>query len=757
MLTLKNIKKIYKNNDLVNVALNNVNLNFKKSEFVSILGPSGSGKTTLLNVIGGLDYYTKGDLIINGKSTKDFTDSNWDCYRNSCVGFIFQNYNLIENITVYKNVELSLSLSGIKNKKNLVFKALKNVGLKKEMNKKVNELSGGQKQRVAIARALVNDPDIILADEPTGALDSKTSTQIMEIIKKISSDKLVIMVTHNEVLAKQYSSRIIEIKDGSIISDSRPFIDEEKPREFKIKKTKMSYLTAIMLSLNNIRTKKVRTFLTSLASSIGIIGIALILSVSNGFKKQIDSYEKDAISSFPIIITNQKDPLTVDYEINNEDASSIYPYSNDDNSNALNGRITSDFLNYLDKLNDEYLNSISYYRLNNLNMLTFNGNSYNTLNNETINLVELPSNFNNSSLKENYDLIKGKLPTKSEEVVLITDNKNRVDKSVLDALLGNVTNNVNFDDILGKELKLINNDDFYEKITDDVYVKNVINKNLYENKNNKTLRIVGILKEKSEGDITQNNGGFSFISGVSKIGYTKELTNYVITHNRNSKIVKSQTNSMGIVFMGGMGFKTAGITKDMALTMLGLDNVPYAIYIYPRDFNGKDKIISYLNKYNDGKSANQKLIYHDYSKEISSLSKKILDAIATILILFSSISLVASSIMIGIIIYVSVIERTKEIGILKALGARKKDILRVFNSEGLIIGLSSGIFGILITKVLLVLVNYVLTSLTGLNNVAILSSYHAVLLIILITTLTLTAGIIPSLIASKKQPVEALK
>ncbi len=758
MLTLKNIKKIYKSGNLISEVLHDVNLNFEKNEFVTILGPSGSGKTTLLNIIGGLDCYTKGDLIINGKSTKRFTNENWDSYRNSCVGFIFQDYNLIEHISVYKNVELSLTLSGIKNKKKLVLDALNKVGLEKHMHKKPHELSGGQMQRVAIARALVNDPDIILADEPTGALDSKTSIQIMKIIKEISKNKLVIMVSHNEKLARKYSSRIIKIKDGIVTSDSNVVVGSKKSENFIMKKTKMSFITAIILSLNNIKTKRVRSALTSLAASVGIIGIALILSITNGFKKQIDNYEKDTISLFPIVIANKTKQIS-DEKVKSNNLSStsknnklqVYDFQN--KSEFFENKITPEYLNHIEKINKRYLNNISYFRVNKFNMVTFNGTNYNEVN-DNINFIELPSAFKEESyIREKYDLLKGNYPLKSDEVVLIVDDKNRIDKNLLSFLIANFKDEVDFNDVIGKELKLINNDDFYKRVTDDVFVKNNINKDLYENKNNKVIKIVGILKNKNDSDMN----GIDDLNNVSKIGYLKGLVDDVVNSNLNSAIIKSQINSSGVVFMGGISFETAGITKEMSLTMLGKDDIPSTIYIYPKDFNSKEKIINHLNLYNVGKMVPEKILYDDYAKEMGDLSKSIVDAIAIVLIAFCSISLVVSSIMIGIITYVSVVERTKEIGILRSLGARKKDILRVFNAEAFIIGALSGIFGIGISKFLLIFVNKILYDLTGLENVALLKYHHAFLLVTLSIILTLISAFIPSLIASKKEPVKALK
>lgn len=774
MLELKHITKSYKTGDFKQVVLNNVSLKFRKNEFVMILGPSGSGKTTLLNIIGGLDRYDSGNLIINGKSTKKFKDKNWDAYRNACVGFVFQNYNLISHISVYKNVEMALTLSGTSasKKKKMVMDALKKVGLERHANKKPSQLSGGQMQRVAIARALVNNPDIILADEPTGALDSKTSVKIMNLIKEISKDKLVIMVTHNDELAKRYANRTIKLKDGNIISDSNPLNkNNEKNSKFKIRKTKMSFLSAISLSLNNIKTKKGRTFLTAFASSIGIIGIALILSISNGFNKQIDKYEKNTMSSFPIAISSVVSTLDEEGLEDNKNAFSgnseypkedvLYTYSPDENSKVHQNKITDDYVNYLNDIDDGLLSAISYFRMTNFNLITTNGTDYQTINTGSINLSELPLDLSrNSYLEDNYDLLSGSYPESYTDVVLIVDSKNRIDKSVLEALyIDSNKEKVNFDEVVGKEFKVVSNDDYYTKITDEVFTTNKASMDMY-NKSDITLRITGIVRGKKDNalasimDALQESMGSSLLS---KIGYSSGLIEKIVEENKESDIVKAQEKSSGVVFMGGLSFDSAGITKDEALTMLGASTTPVAINIYPNSFDNKDEIIKYLDDYNKNKSDEDKIIYTDYAQQISSLSSSIMDGITIVLIAFCSISLVVSSIMIGIITYISVLERTKEIGILRSLGARKKDITRVFNAETLIIGVISGVVAIVITLVLLIPINKVLYNLTDLKNVGVLNPAHAVILVIISVLLTLIGGFIPSKSAAKKDPVEALR
>lgn len=772
MLILKNVKKTYKTKNSAQIALDDVNLNFRKNEFVAIVGPSGSGKTTLLNIIGGLDNYDTGDLIINGKSTKDFRGNKWDYYRNSCVGFIFQNYNLVNHISVYQNVELALTLSNSKNKKKKVIDALKKVGLEKHASKKPNELSGGQMQRVAIARALVNNPEIILADEPTGALDSKTSINIMELIKGLSKDKLVIMVTHNNDLAKKYANRIIELKDGNITKDSNPVNTNEVNNNFKIKKTKMNFKAAISLSLNNLKTKKGRTFLTAFASSIGIIGIALILSISNGFKKQIEEYEKSTMSSFPITISSITSTVNEEDSKGNRNAfddmndypkeNVLYPYFADESKKVHVNKITQDYVDYLSNMNNDLLSAVSYFTVTNFNLITTdNGNNFKTIGTSSINLSSLPISLNDKSyLTDNYDLLCGSYPTSVYDVVLIVDSKNRVDKSLLNALfIDSSKEKIDYNEIVGKEFKVVNNDNYYTKITDDLFMKNEPSKKMYD-ESNITLKIAGIVRAKkgnalaSITDTTLDSMGSSM---VSKIGYSNELINKIVDENNESIIVKAQNNSSVIVFMGGISYEEANITKEEALTMLGASNVPTSINIYPNSFESKDEIINYLNKYNEDKTNDNKIIYIDYAKQVSDLSKGIMDGITIILVAFSSISLIVSSIMIGIITYISVLERTKEIGILRSLGARKKDITRVFNVETLIIGIISSVIAILITLVLLIPTNVIIYDLTGLKNVGILNPVHAVILVIISVLLTLVGGFIPAKSASKKDPVEALR
>ena len=758
MLELKNIKKSYKTGDFVQHALKGVSLKFRTEEFVAILGPSGSGKTTLLNIVGGLDRYDTGDLIINEKSTKDFKDKNWDSYRNNCVGFIFQSYNLISHISVLENVEMSTTLSGYskKRRKNMAIDALKKVGLADHIHKKPNQLSGGQMQRVAIARALVNNPDIILADEPTGALDTKTSKQIMDLIKEVAKDKLVIMVTHNPELAKEYATRIIEFKDGEIIKDSKPVTDKEKSTEkFKIKKTAMSYRSAINLSFNNLKTKKGRTFITSLASSIGIIGIALILSLSNGFQIKIDEFEKDTLSQAPILISEQSMDLNSLQQMNNNNNNDleeytkkkkIYPQKTIENSIHLN-KITNEYIEKIENIDSKYIGGLSYTRATNLNLLT-KVNDQATIVDSKIIMSMLPTNIDGTDstvMTDNFEMIYGEKTTNKEDLYLLVDSKNRLSENALKAL-GFEQNEIDFKNIIGKELKVVLNDQYYKEIAGRYIISNDLNE-LYNNEENITLTIKGIIRGKKDNTFAEMSG-----SGVL---FNKSLMDYVIEKNSESSIVKAQQNSNNNI----LTMEPFATEKDKTtmLTYLGAKTAPMTIQIYPKDFESKDKILKVLDNYNKGKSKEDKVIYTDQAKMITSLSGNIMDAITIVLIAFSSISLIVSSIMVGIITYTSVLERTKEIGILRALGARKKDITRVFNAETLIIGFSSGILGIIIARLLIIPTNIIINNLSKLPDVAKLNPIHAVILITISMLLTLIGGLIPARIASKKDPVIALR
>ena len=774
MLELKNINKSYKTGDFVQHALNDVSLKFRKSEFVAILGSSGSGKTTLLNILGGLDRYDSGDLIINNKSTKEFKSVEWDYYRNNCIGFIFQSYNLISHITILENVEMALILSGYKkkNRRKKALDALDKVGLRDHAHKKPNQLSGGQMQRVAIARALVNDPEIILADEPTGALDSVTSVQIMDLIKEIAKDKLVIMVTHNPELAKDYATRIIELKDGKILSDSNPVNDKKSSKEkLTIKKTVLGYGAALKLSFNNIKTKKGRTFLTSFAASIGIIGIALILSLSNGFQIKIDEYEEDTLSQMPITISTQA--MDVDEEVMQEmiegnkehkeyaNKKVVYPRENAMNAVMHVNNINSDYIDYIESMNKDNVSAISYEYGTTLNVVTKKDDG-------TYGLVPTSTNYSMSTtsmtgvmgwslyadkvdgksmLEDNYDILAGSIDKDTPSVVIAVNSRNELDSSTLEQLGFDASDEISFDDILNKEFKVIPNDIYYDKINNH-FVPSTDYEKMYNSDDVITVKVSAIIRGKEDKSSLTQSG----------IYYNSALVNEVINKNKDSEIVEYQ-KQVDYNVLTGQEFDEANstVTKDNILGVLGADVMPAIIYIYPKDFETKDYITDYLDNYNDKKNADTQVLYTDYASLISSLSGSIMDAVTYVLIAFSSISLVVSCIMIAIITYISVLERTKEIGILRALGARGKDITRVFNAETFIIGVCSGVLGLVIAYLLTFPINSLIESLADLPNVANLNPIHALILLIISVSLTVLSGFIPSKMASKKDPVIALR
>lgn len=780
MLELKNIKKSYKTGDFEQHALKGVSLVFDNNEFVSILGASGSGKTTLLNIIGGLDRYDSGDLIINNKSTKKFDDILWDAYRNNCVGFIFQSYNLIGHLSVLENVEMSLTLSGVtaKDKKERALKALERVGLKEHAYKKPNQLSGGQMQRVAIARAIVNDPKVILADEPTGALDTKTSIQVMDLIKEISKEKLVIMVTHNSELANKYATRIIELKDGEVIKDTKPIEPGTNKNEIKIKKTKMSFWTALKLSFNNIKTKKGRTFLTAFASSIGIIGISIILSLSNGFDKQIDKYEKNTFSSFPITISKSSMQMS---ESQMEDLMGavmpgegdypedkvIFPFDLSSYNLLHTNNLNNDYIEYVEDLDDTLISGISYTRATGLNLLVKYDDSVKSVSTSDLSMGVIPKELDTEDfMDEAFDLLEGQLPTEVTDLVLVVDNKNRVDTKILKTLgVSYDEDKIDFSEIIGKEIKLVFNNDYYTSFRG-MYIPNIDYEEMYESENNLTLKIVGIVRAKennylgqiatSVNSLTNMTDAKSMMSttNIGNILYRNDLVEKVISVNSSSDIVEAQ-EKLDVNIMTGEVLNEED--KHNMMVYLGSEDDPYLISIYPKDFASKDIIIEYLDKYNEGKNDEDKIVYNDLASAFVTFGSKIMDAITIVLIAFSAVSLIVSSIMIGIITYISVLERTKEIGILRSLGARKKDISRVFNAETLIVGILSGLIGVIIARLLVFPINIILEDLTGLKNVAILNPWHALLLIAISTLLTLIGGSIPARMASKKDPVIALR
>ena len=850
MLELKKITKVYEVADSKQKALNKIDIKFRQNEFVSILGPSGSGKTTLLNIIGGLDSYTSGDLIINGISTKEYSDRDWDTYRNHRIGFVFQRYNLIPHQTALQNVELALTLSGIgkeeRRKKSIA--VLKKVGLEKQMYKRPNQMSGGQMQRIAIARALVNDPDILLADEPTGALDSETSLQIMDLLSEIAKDRLVIMVTHNPELAVNYSTRIVKLLDGEIIDDSNPFngeeeITEPKNKKKKTSKTSMNFKTAFSLSLNNLMTKKGRTFLTAFAGSIGIIGIALILSLSNGIQEYINKTEEETLSSYPLTISKESVDMSAMLEslAGNQEVEEY----NDDKIHSVNimGDIftsmtseitknnTKDFKEYLesDKTDiKDYVSDIQYtYNItmnlykNDLDKITkvnpttvFDSIGMNTsgissaYNSYLSNYNVFYEMLNNQELLEQqYDLVDGRWPTKYNEVVLTVDKNNRIsdytlyslgilDQEELKEQFNNMTTGkeVNFektsyttDELLNLSFKLVLNTDYYKK-DHGIWVNMSNNEKYMQNliEEAEEIKIVGIIKPNEEAVV----GGSSY----GMVGYTSELTEHLINKINESEITKEQLANPEINVFTGTEFSTqtkfdinnlskeqlayikslsqeelaaymqsysenATSTYEENLSLLGIVDLeePDGIKIYPKDFDSKENIISIIDKYNEDKAEEEQITYSDIVGLMMSSVSTIVNTISSVLIAFVAISLIVSSIMIAIITYISVIERTKEIGILRAIGASKKDISRVFNAETLIEGLSAGILGIVVTIILNIPINIIIKNVVNISNISQLPVIGAIILIIISVLLTVIAGFIPAKIASKKDPVEALR
>ena len=752
MLELKDIKKYYKVGSSTTKALDGVSVAFRKQEFVAILGPSGSGKTTMLNVIGGLDNYDSGDMVINGKSTKSFKDRDWDAYRNNSIGFVFQSYNLISHLGIIDNVELGMTLSGVSKevKRAKAEDALTRVGLADHMHKKPNQLSG--------------------------ALDSETSVQIMKLIQELSNEKLVIMVTHNPELANQYADRIIEFKDGRILKDSNPHIEEQKKDQFELKHTKMSFLTALRLSFNNIRTKKGRTFLTAFASSIGIIGIAIVLSLSTGFQKQIDNTQSETLARFPITIskvTTEQDPSAISTRTKEENFPSTKEVtaklSDADRATHINN-IDQDFLDYLNKIDPELSNNIGYTRSTSLNLLRkvddkveqvsfSNASADNEQTNAMMSAMsastgigvstfpEQLSEENGNFLKDNYDLLQGEYPASANDVVLIVDENNVTNVNALINLGFDIKDGdkVSFDDIVGTTVKLALNDAFYTELPTGNFIPNQDLTAVYDNSANKELKISGILRIKEKSTMNLLSTG---------IAYSDALAQEVIKENKNSAIVKAQKDSDINVMTNE---KIDASTRDSLIDYLGGSDLPNSIMIYPNDFSSKEKILDYLDAYNKGKDRKDQIVYSDLAGTMTQLTGGLMDAITYVLIAFAAISLVTSMIMIGIITYTSVLERTKEIGVLKALGARKKDITRVFDAETCILGIASGALGVLIAWLATFPINAVLYNMTDLENVAQLNPVHGLILILVSTILTMIGGHIPARMAAKKDAAIALR
>lgn len=935
MLELKSITKDYILSDTKVNALKGISVDFREHEFVAILGPSGCGKTTLLNIVGGLDSYTDGDLVIDGISTKEFKSRDWDTYRNQRIGFVFQNYNLIPHLSVLSNVELALTISGVgrKDKRRMSLEALEKVGLSEQVNKRPLQMSGGQMQRVAIARAIVNNPDIILADEPTGALDSQTSVQVMDILKEISKDRLVIVVTHNPELAQKYATRTITLLDGEVTSDSNPVSEEElkalkekatnpdmtaestavceaditdgtgaqvnfdetadvvkcektndgavsadanatdkKIKRYK-KKSSMSFFTSLALSAKNLVTKKLRTALTVFAGSIGIIGIALVLSISNGFSLYMDDLEKTTLSSFPITISD----IAISYDMNEAaetglgsgtfpSSDTVKPYdpSGTAGLEISSNILTDEYFNYIKKMEEDHPDwaaSVAYERKVSMHLIAKNENTsdpYILVDNES---NEMTGSFWQELLADDfvngyYDVLAGRYPQNEFELVLIVDSNNRIKTDTLKALGYSVTavnsaqgeaveyKDIDFTKFIGnssgegaKEFKLVLNDEYYTKNGD--YFTELAKSN-YEsvfNSDGDRLKIVGILRIKQDSDLSFFGSG---------IGYLPSLTEYVLNSSVNSEIVTAQTGSYAdmlsptsdefsfnfdsldkLLIMSNLKisqvalmlaqpkvgiltdeqamsiasnpdasfadifnavktnegstegavnrlsdylFENFGIEKSMLLQMvcpdyvermqqIGAVTTPSSISIYPSTYENKQKIIKYLDAYNEGRTEMEQIHYTDLASTITDNMSEMINIVSYVLIAFAAISLVVSSIMIAIITYISVLERTKEIGVLRSLGARKIDISNVFNAETFIIGGASGIFGVCVAALLNLPINAIINNLVGgmVGNLAKLAPLHGILLVILSIALNVIAGLIPAFIASKKDPVEALR
>lgn len=865
MLEISKICKDYVLKDQTVSALKDIDICFRRSEFVSILGPSGCGKTTLLNIIGGLDRYTSGDLIIDGVSTKEYKDKDWDNYRNHKVGFVFQNYNLIPHQTVLENVEIALTLSGIKKdeRKRRAIEVLEKVGLKDKLKSKPNQLSGGQMQRVAIARALVNDPEIILADEPTGALDSKTSVQIMEILKEISKDKLVVMVTHNPDLAEEYSTRIIRLLDGELKQDTNPYTHEESIKEIEShkaelekdaanndkmsfkkteKKKSMSFFTALALSFKNMLTKKGRTIMVSFAGSIGIIGIALILAVSAGMTGYIENMQSDSLSSYPVSVSC----VAIDYQsaMDNITGGNSTVTTDDDGLTVYNpqdvlirmGRynyMSADFVNYIKDYysNNDKMNMINDYNISyatTMRILTQNSlGAYVAINSSV--MTSAISGVTSSTFFEGlnnqnyvlslYDVVGGEnahYPTNRNEVALVL-NGDSVSTTLLDSLGieysigedGNYTN-LQYEDIIGKTYKLLLNDAYYNAETEQANANfDLLNstdtagsfyqqysqqdlENLYNDENTVELTITCVLQLKDDA------AGSIFSDGIM---YTQDLVEFYRDDCKSSNVVQTlktkYLDSEGNLINGDEPFVNRYIVRiselqqylnmdngmfsyntpnemkvalnsyfqinltdeeliDLYLQVYGASDVPTGIYFYASNFDSKDDIIAMIDSWN-AREGVYTITYTDSSELLTNILGNLVNIISYVLIAFAAISLVVSSIMIAIITYTSVIERTKEIGVLRSIGASKRDVSRVFNAETTIIGLAAGLIGVIVAGLLTIPIGLILESLTGIGGLAVLEPLSALILVVISVVLTFVAGLVPAHIASKKDPVLALR
>ncbi len=865
MLQLKEIVKDYGSDETIVHALKGVTLSFRNSEFVAILGPSGCGKTTMLNIIGGLDRYTSGDVLINGKSTTIFKNNDWDAYRNNYVGFIFQNYNLINHQTILENVELAMTLSGItaKERKARATEALAKVGLDGQLHKKPNQLSGGQMQRVAIARALVNNPEIILADEPTGALDSKNSVQIMDILKEIAKERLVIMVTHNDDLATEYSNRIIKMLDGEVLEDTNPYEptkedmesvtffvedptpdvsalseqegkkvlklfekEQKKKKKATVKKTSMSLFTAFKLSLKNLFSKRNRTFLTAFAGSIGIIGIALVLAVNNGFNLYIADMQQTMLGQYPISVQQMyMDMTTMMNPMGQTNTNKAERFPDTDkitvpsNNMALGlysglhyNRINDDYINYIENIDKNIISEISYTYAMSMNLITETGSEgnkkYKKVAFTSIDpILEIMMGSDNrfmemvgdEYMKGNYDVVQGNYPTKPNQIALVVNEYNQISRSVLNQFnfLDDLDiNNLKYGDFIGRKMRIIKYDDWYDSSSgkflppDDKDTAKL--KSLYDNCTDKEheLEITAVMRVKKGSPMSLYS---------TSVLYRKELREQIVAENLTSKMVKAQNeeykkakadknynevsvitgeeiNPLLIDVKGIPGFDTgdSGYVNselnpfylnvderhEVYMQKIGASLMPNNIFVYPKSFDAKDEVKAYMDAYNNNKVKDDKIQYMDASGIMLDMVKQIIDIVSIVLVCFASISLVVSSIMIGIITYVSVVERTKEIGVLRAIGARKIDIGNVFNAETATIGISAGVMGVVIAALLSWPINAIIKHFAQgyvVGSIVLLSPVAGVVLVLVSTLLTIIAGLIPASIAAKKDPVTALR
>ncbi|MCL2839554.1 MAG: ATP-binding cassette domain-containing protein [Defluviitaleaceae bacterium] len=794
MLKLENIKKSYNTGGEAVIALRGVSLEFRTNEFVSILGPSGCGKTTMLNIIGGLDQYDSGDLVISGTSTKHFKDVDWDAYRNRSIGFVFQNYNLIIHQTILQNVELAMTLSGVSGAERTAraTKALQDVGLGNRLGHKPNQLSGGQMQRVAIARALVNNPEIILADEPTGALDSKTSIQIMEILQKVAKTRLVIMVTHNPTIAEQYSTRIVSLLDGELQSDSNPLTQEEKakiPKENfakKFKHTSMSMFTAMSLSFKNLLTKKGRTVTMAIAGSIGIIGIGLVLALIGGINSYMRSLEEETADSFPLVIGayvpgemvtggsgagallaggtggTAQFPMLPDGTV-------IHRFLEEDEDLHYN-IMSEEFLDYMANIHNVLPNAVTAVSLGyelNFNVLSnagghavrFSTATYSDLPIHALGMADThwqQMHDDHDFVLTHFDLLAGRMPKSKNELILVVDQQNRLeDDFFINLGIAQDGRTFDFNDFVGQTMLRVIYNDYYFQYVNDVFspaMPSMYN-NLFDNAGGVDLTIVGVLRSNADPDAPGLGSMFIFSEGLI---HTTELTHHILANSATSIIVQSQIDSNINVFTGNPFIDDD--EKDEVFENIGANPNPASMSIFTADFVAKGQVIDYINAWNTGRPTYQHIVAMDVAEVmVLSVMGGVFDVLPPLLIGFAAISLVVSTIMIGIITYVSVMERTKEIGILRSVGARKKDISRVFIAETMVIGLASGTLGVTLAFALSIPLETLFRTLSGISGMVSFNPIYGVALIAGSMALTMVAGFFPSRSAAKKDPVEALR